>query len=289
MKPFIILLDKCNLNCKYCFYRQKNDALNKELDFDSLKGFLSYTKRFIDNEIMVTGGEPLLYSRFDDLMDYFIESDYKMRLNSNLTLLDTVNQNKLKQAVSRVDTTIDHLDEKIHNLLRGGHNKSMQSLKTLNDMNIPFGISIIMNKNNYLDTEKIYENLSTLNPDYIFFQPVHTFSKKYEKMFGLGDIGHNSLKKMTTNLERWAKEQNQEHKLEMLKDYYLNNKGPDTYCQMIQNNFVINCNGDVNPCFHISNAEYGNLYKDNTMKIIENIKNYDKRKKCFAEKCFPLY
>ncbi|WP_165786810.1 radical SAM protein [Aliarcobacter cryaerophilus] len=60
----IMLTKKCNLECSYC-YASKGES---ELDWDLLKNILEVAHKMNVLDITLGGGEPTLYSRFDDLV-----------------------------------------------------------------------------------------------------------------------------------------------------------------------------------------------------------------------------
>ena len=81
-KPNIInfhITDACNYSCRYCFA----DFKMKDLPFgDAKKVIDSIDTYFRENEIEngrinIAGGEPLMYRRLDDIIDYIAENNIK--------------------------------------------------------------------------------------------------------------------------------------------------------------------------------------------------------------------
>ena len=60
----IMLTKKCNLKCSYC-YASKGDS---ELDWELLQQILEVAQNMNVLDITLGGGEPTLYSRFEDLV-----------------------------------------------------------------------------------------------------------------------------------------------------------------------------------------------------------------------------
>ena len=87
-KPNIInfhITDACNYTCKHCFA----DFKMKDMPFtDAKKVIDSIEAFFLENEIEngrinIAGGEPLMYRRLDDLIDYIAEKHIRVSIITN--------------------------------------------------------------------------------------------------------------------------------------------------------------------------------------------------------------
>jgi len=89
---------KCNLDCSYCFARQKMHFADmpEELSKGNLRTFINFLKRSDERTINIIGGEPTLHSRFTELMDYIFGSGLEAVLFTN----GIIPQDKLKYLVS---------------------------------------------------------------------------------------------------------------------------------------------------------------------------------------------
>lgn len=88
--------NRCNLNCKFCSCSARSKTL--ELDFDLARKIIDKCKRAGTKSVTITGGgEPLLYSHFDDLISYFAGKGIKMGLVSNGLLLHRANIETLQK------------------------------------------------------------------------------------------------------------------------------------------------------------------------------------------------
>lgn len=84
------LTNKCNLSCSHCF---KSCNMKKEdsIDFETLMKTLEFLNGKSVN-IQLTGGEPMLYDRFFDVLKYAIEN-----FNTTITTTATmINSNNIK-------------------------------------------------------------------------------------------------------------------------------------------------------------------------------------------------
>lgn len=67
----ILLTEKCNLKCSYCFARDYTNQHSKEITFDNFKKAVAFISKENPNaKIGLIGGEPTLYSHFGETLDY---------------------------------------------------------------------------------------------------------------------------------------------------------------------------------------------------------------------------
>ena len=67
--PNLVLTNKCNLNCSYCFAKE---LTNREVQSFTIENFikaLNFIKTGNNQKIGIVGGEPLLHSKFADFID----------------------------------------------------------------------------------------------------------------------------------------------------------------------------------------------------------------------------
>jgi len=88
--------NKCNLNCRFCSCSARRKDI--ELDFYLAKEIIDKCKRAGTKSVTITGGgEPLLYSHFDELINYFAEKSIKIGLVSNGLLMHKANIESLSK------------------------------------------------------------------------------------------------------------------------------------------------------------------------------------------------
>ena len=106
----IELTNKCARNCKHCSSNATNNIDNlKELDFDSVYKIITEAKVMGVEDIVFTGGEPLMYDSLSELVE----------LTSKLGMKSTI-----YTFAYRTDETLD----KYRNLINLGLNKIVYSL-----------------------------------------------------------------------------------------------------------------------------------------------------------------
>lgn len=89
------LTNMCNLRCKHCYEWNENGyhhemeyaTQNKELDFDIIKKIMNETNQ-VQSSLYLWGGEPLCYSRFDDLANILEKESRITAICTNGVLLE---------------------------------------------------------------------------------------------------------------------------------------------------------------------------------------------------------
>lgn len=84
----LCLLDKCNLNCKYCFSEKYSIAT--QLNLETVSKFIEkLDQKDKIEEITITGGEPFLYSEFVNLVKVLAKVSCEMIVLSNGTIVNS--------------------------------------------------------------------------------------------------------------------------------------------------------------------------------------------------------
>ena len=131
---FIKITSKCMLNCNFC---SQGKSENCEMDIDKAKHLLKKLKKENVLRIFYTGGEPFLYSHFQELLEYGHNLGFCQLVITNGFLLTTEKINSLLKYVNGISISV-HGSEETHN-------------------------KIVNNKNSY---KKLVEGISFLKKDY---------------------------------------------------------------------------------------------------------------------------
>ncbi len=183
-RPFGVVLtitSKCNIFCYYCFndidydLKQRNIRKNKDLNYwkeviDKL--YNSWTR-----VIILTGWEPMITPYFWELLDYLKQKNIFVHLNTNWTLLNNKNLEKLNKNYSLNIMVSMHefndkdyyevnrkwlemtfgIDKVPENFKKMFSNKVKQLRKINNFKNISLEFLTILSSKNILNLERIYE------------------------------------------------------------------------------------------------------------------------------------
>ena len=112
----------CNLRCKYCFTNSpKGDHVKEYLDIGAIKKLADEADELGYFEFDLQGGELLLQpKKLFEVLEAIKPERFYMYLTTNGYYLDEAMAKKLAEyKVSRVSVSVDSMDEKIHDEIRG--------------------------------------------------------------------------------------------------------------------------------------------------------------------------
>ena len=132
----------CNLRCKYCFTNSpKGDHVKEYLDYDAIAKLADEADELGYFEFDLQGGELLLQPKklFKVLEAIKPERFYLYVTTNGYYLDEDMAQRLAKAGVSRVSVSIDSMDEKIHDEIRGRKDswrRAMEGLKHVQNAGI---------------------------------------------------------------------------------------------------------------------------------------------------------
>ena len=269
----LCITGQCNLQCKYCFSDKKKGL--SDIDLIKLNEFLYYlSKREEINNVFITGGEPLLYYNFYELIESISKLSSNIYLLTNGVLLSEYVMNLLDHYKVKVHISLDSCNSNYHEFVRGNQKETIENIKKI----------------------QVYENIETticvtlsyLNVNEIRY--IEQFAKKYgcktdynllclDNDYDLSWDNSDPIHKaqLIENLTDWAENNKKQTKL-LLMNYILNNsKYSIKRCLYSRNNIVLFSNGDSYPCF-VNRADYfGNIYYNPFESIMQLYNIYNNK------------
>ena len=124
----------CNLRCKYCFTNSpKGDHVKEYLDIDAIAKLADQADELGYFEFDLQGGELLLQpDKLFQVLEAIKPERFYLYLTTNGYYLDDKMAKKLAEhKVSRVSVSIDSMDEKIHDEIRGRKDSWRRALEGL--------------------------------------------------------------------------------------------------------------------------------------------------------------
>lgn len=152
---------RCNLACKHC-YSSSGPSFKDFTELDDLIYFLKYARSYGFDVTSISGGEPFLYPKLEELLDYSHSLGNRNIVASNGMLLQST---KAKNALKYIDLIAISIDGKpdfhdeIRNL-KGAFKKMEDGIAVLQNLGKSFGFI-------HTITEKSWENFLWLS-DYAF-------------------------------------------------------------------------------------------------------------------------
>ncbi|UCG77909.1 MAG: radical SAM protein [Nitrospirota bacterium] len=141
------ITDRCNLNCRHCYIGGRGA---RELEVGAIESIMKELETMQGLRLLITGGEPLLHSSFEELNDILPEYELRKVLFTNGMLLDTSILKGLN--VQEIQISIDGCEE-AHDFLRGkgSYKRSMEAVRAALDAGHDVSISTMVHAGNLSD------------------------------------------------------------------------------------------------------------------------------------------
>jgi len=122
----MVLTNNCNLKCKFCSV--SNDE-PQTMDFEFAKKVLLYCSENGIHNICLSGGEPILYPKINELIQYASSLKLKALLTTNGLLLDRINSESMKM-LDGIGVSL-HGTEQTHDTISGMKNSYKMTIENL--------------------------------------------------------------------------------------------------------------------------------------------------------------
>ena len=145
------ITDKCNLRCKHCYISNKSFS---ELSINQIRAVLKEFEEMQGLRVLITGGEPLIHSRFKAINEMLPEFFVRKVLFTNGLLL---NRKALKNLnVDEIQISIDGLKD-AHDSLRGKgtFRLAIEAVKRAIDCGFEVSISTMVHPKNLDDFDEM--------------------------------------------------------------------------------------------------------------------------------------
>jgi len=169
------LTSRCNRSCVYCYNQWRDDAdhTDRELPPEQLGDLIN---RVMDESgfgsVQLTGGEPLLYPGFIQLVESIRAPGRKVSLVTDGGLLDETMVEELKRLkVAPVQPTLLAARREVHNELKGTDcfNATVSALALLRRLRVPVSVSFVCTRRNYQHFRDVVELCFSLGVRVIAF------------------------------------------------------------------------------------------------------------------------
>lgn len=283
LSVYIDVTDKCNLNCDYCYAKNKSKKclpLNKTLEKPTLEDFKIIASKFKDKKdkkifFELSGGEILLRPDWKEICEIFLETGKEVYIYSNAILMTNKNVSKMvnlfKKYPNKIGfcSSLDSMDSEVHNLLRGEFDKTFNGLKKLKAAGIETKICVTLTNYNKKDMPKILNRIAKeISKEIIlsFLRPVFPINKNNESLF----VPYNEILSLSKSLTKVASKKG----WNLYSPLHSDGK---TYCEAGINRILISASGDVSPCYCLRLNKYkvGNIYKDSLSEIFKKIDKFN--------------
>lgn len=171
----IELTTRCNLACRHC-YLGKNKP--EDLSFELLRRALREFGRIGGLRAIFSGGEPLLYSHFNNLNSYLTRLPFRSILLTNGLLLSPSQIKKLN--FQEIQISLDGM-KKGHESIRGKgtFDKTLRAIKMVKSARFDLSIATVIHRHNLTEFPELKKLIEEINPtSWIIDVPTPTGSLK---------------------------------------------------------------------------------------------------------------
>lgn len=144
------LSDHCNLNCSYCYARERIERKHPILTYEEYKAIINDILEINPGvTFTLTGGEPLLNKDCLAIAEYIKQRKGRVFLLSNGLLINEDNIQRISELFDLVTLSIDGPNDEIHSLTRG-HNfdRVIAATSLLDKHNVDYTLSMTVTKDN---------------------------------------------------------------------------------------------------------------------------------------------
>lgn len=154
------ITNRCNLRCRHCYINPPPPPFRKggqggfELSVTQIKNILNEFEDMQGLRALITGGEPLLHSRFEEINAILPKFFLRKILFTNGLLLNRKILGNLN--VNEIQVSIDGLED-AHDSLRGRgtFKKAMRSVELALDFGFDVSVSTMVHPKNLMDFDKM--------------------------------------------------------------------------------------------------------------------------------------
>ena len=311
---WLVLTYNCNNKCNWC-YVSPESIKEKSFKRNRINSTLSLLKDLGINRTILIGGEPTLYP---DLF-YLLEEQQKLRFSTGMVTNGQLLSKKyfsreIKQrGINFLTVSIEGDNSFSHDKIthiKGSYNQAIRGIEVANEEGINVSTNTVITKSNFKSLEKIADSLIKLPIKSIGFNICgpcigteknnrhllnpRIASSYFQKTYDY--IKDNSYIKIRLITPIPLCFFDEKHREDFKKEKIVSG-GP---CQLSTGkNFVIDYNGDVIPCTHLTGYSFFNVFSENIMdgksfKEKYNQSGFEFRKsmqrnassKCNEDKCY---
>ncbi len=251
-------------------------------------------KASIEN-IILTGGEPLLSPFLNDIVSEAQKNNLNILLLTNAELISENTMIQLKNSglggvTISLSKLLDSSSPDFLKILDFYFEKS-EIVKTV------FGSvasTFLLTAKNFSKIYEVFKKLGKPENKFLIIQPLHIDSNhntKY-KDFCLSSMDKKNWKIIKEQLSDWMIETNSYSYVQLIQDYYEGNDIQDISCFMGSSAIVVDVFGNVFPCFHRKDLYAGNVITGNFNDILINALYKSSSLMdagCISSKCLSLF
>lgn len=261
----------CNFKCEHCaILKFQGKHERRSFNIEDVKELARQADEMGLAHIVITGGEPLVFPDFDQIVEAIDPQKFYITSDSNGWFLDLDRAKHLKSiGVDKIQLSLDSLNAEEHDEFRnrkGSHERAMRAVDACLEAGLNIIISTVVTKQR-VRSEEFIEFLEFFKAKGVgvfvtYAKPVGAWAGNYDSLIDKDDM---------------------EYMRQLEKDYNVfthltPSYGMDLGCIAVKRMVSITKYGDVMPCPYI-HTSLGNFFEEPLKDIIErgmNIKYFGK-------------
>ncbi len=253
----IILTHRCNLSCAYCL-RGANSSSRAEIPYHTLKKIITTAHRFRIRNAGIPGGEPFLYSHWQELVKLLGPLKWRVFWETNGFFVNKKNLWFLKKNLGNNIAFLVSLDshkEKIHDKLRGkgSFKKALKAIKLIKSYDFSLQTNVVLTSFNIMDEKDLVAYVrfnKNLGVNKVSFNKAVNLGRgSNQKFFSISD-------EKPANLKFLSKKSNNSDGY--LRDGAFRSIEDDNGCERLGSEICVSPFG-VHPCVFQENIKLGEL------------------------------
>lgn len=297
------LTNKCNLRCAICnIWKEKP---KRQLSLKTISKVLGHCQ--LPVSVALTGGEPFLHSRFDEIYKYLFKLFLQKRVKEinvatngySPILLDFLKRNPAFLAPLSFSISIDGL-KKNHSEQRGktdAFKKTLATVLKLRKLGLPVSVKFVITRINYTDLYKVYRLTKKLGCSFYpkFYEHLNHYYHRDGEYPDL-ELPRKTMNQIALTLKKIREEEEKTNKRSLLVsslvvlEEFARKKtySPFLKCLTPSRSIFITYQGDIYAC--INQQKISNIAKwpeNSDTKITQEIKQSGLRGKC--PKCLSYH
>lgn len=251
---------KCNMGCEHCCITGlRQNKATRCFTIDDVKELSRQADEMGLASVTITGGEPLLFPDFDQIVEALNPNKFYITSDSNGWLLDTDKAAHLKLiGIDRIQLSLDSLDYTLHDNFRlkpGAHDRAIKAIAACEDAGLLVTLATVVTHERLHSSEFIefLEWAASIDvPVFVTYaKPVGAWSGHTDVMINRADLEFMKMLEQQYNV------------CTHLTPSYGNVGG----CIAVKRIFSITKYGDVMPCPYM-HTSLGNFFKEPLKDIV---------------------
>lgn len=254
----------CNFRCHHCCITRLQERGKEEgrrsFTVEDVKELARQADDMGLAHIVLTGGEPLIFPEFDQIVSAFDPSRFYITSDTNGWHLDEARAKHLKAiGVDKIQLSLDSLSPEDHDAFRrkpGSHSRALRAIDAAQAAGLNLIVATVVTKQRIRSREFV-DFLEYLNgrevPVFVTYaKPVGAWEGNYDVLITREDMDH------LRELER----------IHQVFTHLTPSYGLDLGCIAVKRMVSITKHGDIMPCPYI-HVSLGNFFEEPLRQIIE--------------------